>query len=303
MVQMKTNIIGNKYGKLTVIKQVEDHIQPNGTLVPQFECLCDCGNTCVEKRNKLLYKAFPTCGCEIKRGSNKIDLTGQRFGRLTVIREVGRNAHNEILWECLCDCGNIVVVAGYALRSGHTQSCGCYMKDRIIETCKKYNPYDLSGEYGVGWTFNTNAEFYFDIEDYDKIKDYCWYEDAYGYIATDIDGVMSKMHRVVMGVTDRNIQVDHKHHNKKDNRKSKLRLCKNQQNAMNRIPKADSGYNGVIYNASAGKWNAQITYNYQTYQLGSFVDIEDAIAARLKAEEKYFGKWSYTESNKEVIAE
>ena len=39
---------------------------------------------------------------------------------------------------------------------------------------KKYNKYDLSGEYGIGWTSNTNQEFYFDLEDYDKIKDYCW---------------------------------------------------------------------------------------------------------------------------------
>lgn len=62
-------------------------------------------------------------------GSRKIDLTGRNFGRLVVIREAGRK-RKEVAWECLCKCGKTVVVNGYALRSGHTQSCGCYAVDR-----------------------------------------------------------------------------------------------------------------------------------------------------------------------------
>ena len=43
--------------------------------------------------------------------------------------------------------------------------------------CKEIkNKYDLSGEYGIGWTHNTEHEFYFDLEDYDIIKYYCWYD-------------------------------------------------------------------------------------------------------------------------------
>ena len=44
----------------------------------------------------------------------------------------------------------------------------------------KYNKYDLLGSFGVGWTTNTNKEFWFDLEDYDKIKDYCWAENNNG---------------------------------------------------------------------------------------------------------------------------
>ena len=57
-----------------------------------------------------------------------IDMVGRRFGRLTVIEEAGRK-RKEVTWKCKCDCGAETVVTGYYLRSGHTQSCGCLIKD------------------------------------------------------------------------------------------------------------------------------------------------------------------------------
>ena len=70
-------------------------------------------------------------------GSRKIDLIGKRFGRLVVIREAGRK-RKEVVWECLCECGNTKIVNGYALRSGHTQSCGCYAIKRAKESNTKH---------------------------------------------------------------------------------------------------------------------------------------------------------------------
>lgn len=62
----------------------------------------------------------------------KIDLTGQRFGRLVVIREAGRkNGH--VAWLCRCDCGNEVVINGAYLRNGKSQSCGCLVVDLVTE--------------------------------------------------------------------------------------------------------------------------------------------------------------------------
>lgn len=66
----------------------------------------------------------------------KIDLTGQRFGRLLVIREAGRDKGGRVLWLCRClgkhgdDCGKEVVVASGHLSSKHTQSCGCLRLER-----------------------------------------------------------------------------------------------------------------------------------------------------------------------------
>ena len=54
----------------------------------------------------------------------KVDLTGQRYGRLTVLAPV-ENIGARTAWLCRCDCGAEVVVKTYHLRSGHTKSCGC----------------------------------------------------------------------------------------------------------------------------------------------------------------------------------
>jgi hypothetical protein len=55
---------------------------------------------------------------------NIIDITGHKFGRLTVINQQGRY-RTERAWLCVCDCGSEVVVPGTKLRAGWTKSCGC----------------------------------------------------------------------------------------------------------------------------------------------------------------------------------
>ena len=64
--------------------------------------------------------------------SKKIDLTGQRFGRLLVIREASKRMNNRITWECKCNCGNYTFVITNSLRRGNTKSCGCYgLEERV----------------------------------------------------------------------------------------------------------------------------------------------------------------------------
>ena len=65
--------------------------------------------------------------------SEKIDMIGKRFGRLTVIREDGKDARGNLKYLCKCDCGNEVTVRGYSLRSGDCQSCGCFRKEASSE--------------------------------------------------------------------------------------------------------------------------------------------------------------------------
>lgn len=55
----------------------------------------------------------------------KIDLTGQRFGKLVVIKESSERKSGRVCWECQCDCGNTIVVKGLSLKNGDTKSCGC----------------------------------------------------------------------------------------------------------------------------------------------------------------------------------
>lgn len=58
------------------------------------------------------------------------DLTGQRFGKLCVIRKIGKDKYGISQWECLCDCGNLTAASISNLRNGNTTSCGCYGRQR-----------------------------------------------------------------------------------------------------------------------------------------------------------------------------
>lgn len=69
----------------------------------------------------------------------KIDLTGKRFGRLIVTKEIKKRRNSLIYWECLCDCGSIAIKAGKTLKNGRTRSCGCLHSEQAIENIKNYN--------------------------------------------------------------------------------------------------------------------------------------------------------------------
>lgn len=73
---------------------------------------------------------------QARRAIRAIDLSNQHFGRLTAIwpeGRTGRAAH--AVWLCICACGSIAHISSSGLRSGHTQSCGCYHKERSSESC------------------------------------------------------------------------------------------------------------------------------------------------------------------------
>ena len=227
------------------------------------------------------------------------DLTGMKFGRLTVVSK-GENAKDgHTRWWCKCDCGNpqLVLVQSNNLKCGGVKSCGCLNKEVIHKIFKKYNTYDLSGEYGIGYTLK-GEEFWFDLEDYDKIKDYCWFYNAYGYVSAKNNDIHILLHRLVMGNPES--IVDHINHNRKlehqvDNRKQNLRLVSPSQNCMNThlYNNNTSGYKGVKWNEHCGKWEADIQVNKKSIYLGVFDSLEDAVKVRQKAEEEYFGQYRY----------
>ncbi len=244
--------------------------------------------------------------------SKLIDLTGKRFGRLIVLKRaedhIQSNGKHVVQWLCKCDCGNELVTSGDSLKGKKTKSCGCLQRD-FAKTLKKINTkkniYDLTGEYGIGYTFK-GEEFYFDLEDYDKIKDYCWFMDNNGYIVAKIRGSKkyTRLHRVVLNCV-KYTPVDHKSgkDTRNDNRKSNLRICTYSQNGMNRntLSNNTSGVSGVTWHKQKNKWQAYITVNKRQIHLGYFDKFEDAVKARKEAEEKYFGEFSYENSRKEII--
>jgi hypothetical protein len=78
---------------------------------------------------------------------NFIDITGQRYGCLLVLKKTGRR-HRWIEWNCVCDCGNGVVVSSNHLRTGHTRSCGCLLVDARIKNGRAKRTHGESGRHG-----------------------------------------------------------------------------------------------------------------------------------------------------------
>ena len=60
-----------------------------------------------------------------------IDITNQKFGKLTALNREENDKHGQARWKCICDCGNIIITSSHSLRSGHTKSCGCTRNDKI----------------------------------------------------------------------------------------------------------------------------------------------------------------------------
>ena len=236
------------------------------------------------------------------KGSKPIkDLTGMVFGRWKVLRFVERK-NKVTYWECECQCEKRTIkdVDGNSLKRGKTQSCGCLKSEKQIEHNKinkrKYNTYNLTGEYGIGYT-EKNEEFYFDLEDYNKIKYYCWCKHYKGYIYTNINQKYQSMHRYILNYTEDDV-IDHKNRVKHDNRKENLKVCEQIINMKNQNVRCNnvSGVVGVTWSKQHEKWQSYIAINRKNVHLGFFINKEDAIIARLKAEKKH----NYSGKNKEL---
>jgi hypothetical protein len=125
-------MIGVRFGKLLVIERAFS--SPNYH-VYHYKCLCDCGNYSIVSGTNLRSGASKSCGCygiEQRSKATIIDITGQKFGKLVVLKRVA-NRNNRIFYLCKCDCGIEKEISGICLRQGKTISCGCH----LIEIRKK----------------------------------------------------------------------------------------------------------------------------------------------------------------------
>jgi 5-methylcytosine-specific restriction endonuclease McrA len=157
----KKELIGKKFGMLT-IKEI---IRKRGEK-PIAICICDCGNSC----ERILYNLKnanyeQSCGC-----LNRKDLTGMKFGKLTVIKEIDcikkRYANSDKIhtlrrWLCKCECGKMKKVLQTYLERGNVKSCGCLLSTEELSKrmLGKNNPmYGKIGELSPRWNPNLSKE-------------------------------------------------------------------------------------------------------------------------------------------------
>ncbi len=199
------DLVGRKYGKLTV----EALATPASNGSRRWLCRCECGNTTVALETNLKRLHTKSCGC-IKSP----DLTGQVFGKLTVIgrsdKRSPRGKRTTPLWECRCECGNITYKAKDTLTNPDLSMCA--------ECAAKYAAEKARAE--AGFVEGTQLS---------KIRD----------------------------------------------------MTPNKANT--------SGHRGIYYESKFNRYRAQIIFRGKRYYLGTYRDIEDAIKARQRAEEDFYG--------------
>lgn len=130
------DLAGSRFGDLLVVERVYDADNGKRKRV-RYLCRCNCGTEKI-MRVEVLRKS-KSCGCRkdearVKGGaSRRIDITGQRFSKLTALNRVGVSSSGPSIWFCRCDCGNSCEVKVSELRGGIVRSCGCLRAEVIRE--------------------------------------------------------------------------------------------------------------------------------------------------------------------------
>ena len=201
-----------------------------------------------------------------------VDRTGQKFGKLLVINQAGRNELKKVLWKCRCDCGNEISIVAGSLVTGNTTSCGCVIPNfkhggwknasyntwrAMIRRCTKPQDKDYKRYGGIGITvcdrWLSYVNFVADMgepigdETLDRINVYGNYEP-------------SNCRWAGIKVQNRNVKIR---------------------------ANSKTGVIGVSI-THTGKYMAKVTVGKKAYYSKCFNTIEEAALARKELENKYW---------------
>lgn len=217
-----------------------------------------------------------------------IDLTGKRFGKLSVIERAKENIHDRPAWVCKCDCGKTAIVFGTSLRNGNTKSCGCLLGFRsvygekapeltkshknmiyhawseMIRRCTKDNVSQREYYKGKGISV---CDSWLSFDDFAK------WALANGY--------------------EKGLEID-RIDGDKDYSPENCRWVTHKKNSRNRKARSNNttGYPGVhtrTYSSGRVVYRVSIATDAGKVNVGTFYDLDSAIAARKEAELKYWG--------------
>lgn len=280
-------VIGEKYRHLTVLAY--EGKGKDGK--HRYTCQCDCGH--IDSFNGYQVLKGKTSHCRVcaphTGGHPEPALTGRQINGWDVLEEASREPRKNgkginYLYRCRCmRCGNI------ALRNvgqiNHKKSARC-------ENCPPMYSFIVDGNTAKG-TLPNGVSFLVDTEDIPKVEKLFWgFNKKDGYIVTK--GCL-KLHRYLLGITDKKIIVDHINRDRLDNRKCNLRIVNTFQNTCNhsRLSSNQTGYIGVYFSRHSQRYEVKVGYNRKRIKLGSSKDDLITLAQMYNIAAKYlFGDYA-----------
>lgn len=248
-----------KVGNLTVIKATGER-RSDYTV---WLCQCTCGGEIRLDTRYLQRRTITDCGCITKVKPGRRDLTGMRFGKLVCIKPLeGKFTGGQTGWLCKCDCGNECEAGTHQLLQGYKKSCGCLSHPPLKEYIGKRFGQLVVTEY---------AGKVSGMHRWKCICD-CGNETMVGQTLLQ-SGKTKSCGCLQATIISKNLQLS------EGTSVTILEATKQRLWSNNK-----SGYTGVYQDGKTEKWHAQITFKGKTYYLGSYADIEDAIAARQRGE-------------------
>lgn len=135
-----------------------------------WDCACDCGKgSTIASTGHLRSGHTTSCGCK-RKGKCTKDISGMKFGFLSVLSiddvKSGKNAY----WLCRCDCGKEKIIPGIRLRSGQAKSCGCVREQKLAERKLPHGVASLNSIYSVYKTSAKKRNLKFEISKEEFIK-------------------------------------------------------------------------------------------------------------------------------------
>lgn len=196
----------------------------------------------------------------------KNDLTGNVYGRLTVLGDVGkRTGKGRVLWHCLCECGRITFVRGDHLKNEEIRSCGCLNEEKNHQRFKDLTNTETDNFKIIDRAYSKNQRVYWN----------CICKHCGNHIELQSNQI------------DRYSSCGCKH-----NRSTKGRMAEisDPESLKTNKPTAKSttGVRGVYYNKRKKRYVVYINVDKKTKYLGSSVDLKEAADIRRKAEIEYW---------------
>ncbi len=314
----QNDLAGKRFGRLLAIKPTSE--RQNGYVV--WRCQCDCGNEILASSRSLKNGWITDCGCS-RKCRKGADLTGQRFGRLLVLKEEEeRGEDGQVRWLCQCDCGSQAVTTTGQLRAGYRKSCGCLgrppLKSWVGRRFGSLQVVSYAGKWkgkhhwhckcncGCGRELDVSQSALWQGHtksckslDWNKVPELVGQH--FGDLTVvSYEGKKNGRHywrcRCKCGketvVSQSNLKNGHTlscgHRSTPLNTKhfvdgTCIENIRSRKISVNNT----SGVRGVYKRKQSGKWQAQITFQGKTRYLGSYEKLEDAARARAAGEELF----------------